>query len=306
MAGRLPALVAEREDCLVTWTLSIAGTQRDLQITNTGTRCTRGLSSNTLALPRPEVHSMSRFLLSALLVFAAACSATQLPSVQVSPEGAAFTASWLEPLRLGSEVKHWHVTIRTIRDSADRPLSEKVMTQAVIAPAEADEIVVASAWRPPLTSVDTMMIAPHGLRPVREVLAFNGFTRRYQYAGNHVWGTVQHADSAQRKVDRMFPEPVFAFSEVELLVRAVPFRSGWSIVVPLFSESDEDVEHDTITVVSPIQLRDNGRDLGAWIIRFADPAIVSTYILSAHSREILSIDTQQRRTGAVLRFRAAP
>jgi hypothetical protein len=118
-----------------------------------------------------------------------------------------------------------------------------------------------------------------------------------------VWGTVQHADSAPRTFDRVFPERVYAFSEDELLVRAAPFRTGWSVVVPLFSESDEAVEHDTITVIAPTRVRPEDREENAWIIRFADPAIVSTYVVSAGAREILSVDTQQRRTGAVLRYR---
>jgi hypothetical protein len=135
-----------------------------------------------------------------------------------------------------------------------------------------------------------------------EALAFNGFTRRFQYSGNHVWGTVQHADSAPRSFDRVFVEPVFAFNEVELLVRSTPLQPGWSAVVPLFSEADEDVEHDTITVIRPTTVQRGGHEQRAWIIQFADPAIVSSYTLLDRTREISEIETRQRRTGALLRY----
>jgi hypothetical protein len=242
---------------------------------------------------------MSRLLVAIVLGSALACHSTPAPQ-RIDPD--AGPSSWLAPLSLGSEVAHWRVTIRGPRDTADRPLSEKTVAQIPLR-SGSGEVLITSDWPPPTRSVDSLVVAPTGLRPVRELLAFNGFTRRYQYAGNHVWGTVQHGDSASRVFDRVFSDPVFAFNENDLLVRAVRFRSGLSVVLPLFSESDESVERDTITVVAPTTVRRNDRDEDAWIIRFADPAIVSTYVVLATSRELLSVDTQQRRTGSVLRFR---
>src|SRR5581483_12083889 len=103
-----------------------------------------------------------------------------------------------------------------------------------------------------------------------ELLAFHG-TRRYRYEGNRVTGTVQPVDSAARQLDRAFPYPVFAFSEVDLLACSLPFHPGASFVVPLFSEMDEDLETDTLTVVG----RDTTSSAARWVVRFADPAIVS-------------------------------
>jgi hypothetical protein len=242
---------------------------------------------------------MSRLLVAIVLRSALACHPTPAPQ-RIDPN--ARPSSWLAPLPLGSEVAHWLVTIRGLRDTADRPLSEKTVAQIPVT-SGSGEVLITSDWSPPTRSVDSLVVAPTGLRPVRELLAYNGFTRRYQYAGNHVWGTVQHGDSTPRVFDHVFSDPVFAFNENDLLVRAVAFRSGLSVVLPLFSESDESVERDTITVVAPTKVRRNDRDEDAWIIRFADPAIVSTYVVLAASRQILSLDTQQRRSGAVLHFR---
>lgn len=242
---------------------------------------------------------MPRTVIAIVLVSVASCRATPAPRTQDAATSAGPGAAWLAPLSFEPDTARWRVTIRGVRDTTDRPYSEKSVSQTPFIRGSSD-VLIASAWPPPFTSIDSMVIAPEGLRPIREVLAYNGFTRRYQYAGNHVWGTVQHADSTPQVFDRVFPEQLFAFSEVELLVRAIPLRRGWSVVVPLFSESDEDVEHDTITVVAPTQATRGD----AWVVRFADPAIISTYIVLAGAREIVSIDTEQRRTLAVIRYRS--
>jgi hypothetical protein len=85
---------------------------------------------------------------------------------------------------------------------------------------------------------------------------------------------------------------------VDLLVRSAPFREGYSVVVPLFSEMDEAIEHDTITVLGAEKLGDRN----GWRVRFADPAIVAEYVVEESSREILSHELTQRSTGVRLRF----
>ena len=245
---------------------------------------------------------MPRRFLGIVFGFAVACRSLGVQSpTPPRPDGGP-GARWLAPLAFRTGVTHWRVSIRAASDTADRLLSVKTITQTSV-PAPAGNVMIASAWRPPLTSIDTIVIGGPGLVPLHEVLQFNGYTRRFQYAGDHVWGTVQHADSAAQPVDQVVTERVFAFNEVDLLVRSVPFRRGWSVVVPLFSEVDEAVEHDTIAVIAPDRVRRGGQDEDAWTVRFADPAIVSTYTVLADSREIWAIDTEQRRTHAIVRYR---
>jgi hypothetical protein len=66
------------------------------------------------------------------------------------------------------------------------------------------------------------------------------------------------------------------------------------MILPLFSEADAELEHDTITVVTDTALAD-GRT--AWIVRFADPVIVQQYVVDAISRHTIRITTQQRKSG---------
>ncbi len=242
---------------------------------------------------------MLRYVVIALLAGVAGCVAPRsgqapAPSTAVLLPGSRL----LSPPPLTGETHHLLVQIRAPRDTAERMMGATTRTIGVVS-STADRLRVTSTWDPPYVSIDTVILGARTLAPEEESLRYNGYTRVYRYAGHRVWGTVQHADSAPRAFDRTFSEPVFAFSEVELLVRSLPFTPGESRVVPLFSESDEAVEHDTITIV----MRDTVRRGGpAWIVRFADPAIVSAYTIGAASRAILATETRQRRTGAVLRY----
>lgn len=159
-----------------------------------------------------------------------------------------------------------------------------------------DDILMISSWDPPYTSLDTIVITHRGLLPVTEHLAFRG-TFDYRYDRNHVTGTIQPHDSAQRAYDQSFPNNVFAFQEVELLARSLPFRQGFSVVVPLFSEVDHALEMDTLTVVGPDTAR-----AGAWIVRFADPAIVSHYEIDRTSRAMVMSETSPRRSDVRMRY----
>ncbi len=159
-----------------------------------------------------------------------------------------------------------------------------------------DDILMISSWDPPYASLDTIVITRHGLVPVTEHLAFRG-TFDYRYDRNRVTGTIQPHDSAQRAYDQSFPNNVFAFQEVDLLARSLPFRQGFSVVVPLFSEMDHALEMDTLTVLGPDTAR-----AGAWIVRFADPVIVSHYVIDRTSRAMVMTETTPRRSNVRMRY----
>jgi len=186
-------------------------------------------------------------------------------------------------------------------DTVERPMARNRHEQRALT-ARPGHIVLTSFWEPPFTTIDTMVFSRDGLVPETERLVYRG-SRSYRYAGNRVTGTIQAPDSAPRAFDQTFAQRVFAFNEVDLLVRSLPFRAGARFVVPLFSEVDADVEMDTLSVVGPDSTT---RGASHWVIRFADPAIVSLYDVAAASRGVLSVETLQRRTGSRLRYVPAP
>ena len=133
-----------------------------------------------------------------------------------------------------------------------------------------------------------------------EHLDFRG-SFNYQYDRNHVAGTVQPHDSAQRAYDQSFPSNVFAFNEMELLVRSLPFKQGFSVVVPLFSEVDRDLEMDTLTVLGPDTSSGARWTRGG---RCDSPirSIVKRYVIDRTSRAMLSLETVPRRGDVRMRY----
>lgn len=99
--------------------------------------------------------------------------------------------------------------------------------------------------------------------------------------------------SSPQPFDKTFDVPVFAFNDVEPLVRSLDYRTVRSIVVPLFSEVDGDLEHDTLSVMGRDTMA--GRDV--WVVRFADPVITTRYLVEAKKRAILNAVTRQRKAG---------
>ena len=190
------------------------------------------------------------------------------------------------------------VAVFTQRPTGDTT-TRLVAHVAIAALRSGDGIRLTRNWAPPFQSGDTLIVDARSLRPVSEVLEFNHVRYAYRYAGGHVTGTIQHPDSAPRDYDQTFDVPVFAFNEIEPLVRSLEYRSGMQVVVPLFSEVDGDLERDTLAVMG--RTRETGVD--AWVVRFADPVITTRYLVDAHSRAIVDAVTTQKKSG--LRFHYA-
>ena len=88
-----------------------------------------------------------------------------------------------------------------------------------------------STWSPPTISSDSVIVERRGLAPVSERLSYRG-TYVYQYSHRRITGTIARQDSGTRSFDQAFPHDLFAFAEVDLLVRSLPFQQGLRVVVP--------------------------------------------------------------------------
>lgn len=144
---------------------------------------------------------------------------------------------------------------------------------------------------------DSLLARRHGLAPVREHLE-NGRKRlTFEFQGRRVVGFTYVPGSPPRAFDTTFTQVPFARTEDELLVRALPLEPGFHALVPMFSETDQALEVDTITVLPTDSASPDLRR-----VQLADPAIVETYTVAASSREILARDVIQRRSGTHLRL----
>lgn len=231
-----------------------------------------------------------------VMSFLAACAATHTASSPASTRGRAGSFALAVPSLAGAPARVSVFVQRAGGDTMPRLVSRLTTTAAAVSD---HGVRLTKDWAPPFQSSDTLTVEAATLRPRREVLTFNKVRREYRYDGAHVSGTIDYPDSAPRSYDTTFDAPVFAFNEVDPLVRSLAYRTGFTVVVPLFSEVDAAVEHDTLSVIG--RTRETGAD--AWVVRFADPVITTRYVVDVRSRVILDAVTTQRKSG--MRFHYA-
>jgi hypothetical protein len=138
---------------------------------------------------------------------------------------------------------------------------------------------------------DTLVMHRDGLAPVWERLRYpqQRYAKEIEYGDASLHQVNRLGDSTQ-SFQKRFTLPVFAFSEVDLVVRSLPYASGYRTILPLYSEGDDSLEMDTVAVV--------GRAGHGWTVRFADPAIVATYVIDSTLRRVTQYDVMSRRNGA--------
>jgi hypothetical protein len=185
------------------------------------------------------------------------------------------------------------------RDTAESPVTRVAMSEHDLATDSADA-VIASEWGPPAGTMDSLVVDGRSLAPVSENFVDHGVRYEYRFHGTRVSGTIRRPGAAPQPFSRTFGEAVFARNEVGPLVRSLAYRNGLTEVVPLFSEVNGTLEHDTLTV-----LRERTPASGApqWVVRFADPASTTAYVVDAGSRRIVSAVTTRRHSGAETVFR---
>jgi hypothetical protein len=147
--------------------------------------------------------------------------------------------------------------------------------------------------------LDSAVFKRRGLAPAWEWSQFGTHTDRFTYNGSEVTRERTTADSGVQRERHDYGVPMFAFQELDDLIRSLPLRDGFAAILPLYSEGSDTLEMDTITVVS----RDAAR--GTWELRFADPAVVATYEVDERSRRIVSRAQTGRKSGRHVRFTEA-
>ncbi|MGH7654918.1 MAG: hypothetical protein ACREN6_09670 [Gemmatimonadaceae bacterium] len=141
---------------------------------------------------------------------------------------------------------------------------------------------------------DTALVTESTLSPEWETMSSGDTVTHIEYARTRVRRTVTQPGSRERVVEHTYDVPIFHFNELDLLIRSIPLQSGYNAILPLYSESTDALEMDSVEV--------RGTDsTGAWIVRFADPAIVSTYSIAPATRAILGLEVVPRKSGRTIR-----
>jgi hypothetical protein len=142
--------------------------------------------------------------------------------------------------------------------------------------------------------VDSALVYRDGLAPIWETTRSGAQMTRYTYEGSRVGIAIATGDSVLTRREHRYHVPVFNFQELDALIRSLPLRRGYSALLPLYSEGDDSVEVDTVSVA--------GREAhGVWRIRFADPAVVATIDVDEASRGQVAYSHVFRKDGPAWR-----
>lgn len=129
---------------------------------------------------------------------------------------------------------------------------------------------------------DTLMMLRDGFTPVWERMHSGKATKVITYDGPRIHQQTLIGDSIAKTFDREFSHRPFGFNQLELLFRSIPMQPGLRLILPLYSEGDDSVEMDTLSMPA------------AGAFRFGDPAIVTTYSLDER-RQFASYAVASRR-----------
>ena len=202
--------------------------------------------------------------------------------------------------RLTDRAHDYHYLRSTPTDTTEREfyryhLEERLVTIAGVS----GVLIVKHSLSPSFYFIDSLFLDRAGLAPVWEHMQIQKAVITLSYDGARVRRTRTLPDSGSERSDTTYVTPVFAFNEQELLLRSLPLHAGLVAIVPLYSEGSDSLEMDTVTVVGGLGSAPGSG--GAWTVRFADPAIVETYVIDEKTRQILTHETVGRRAKGKLR-----
>lgn len=143
---------------------------------------------------------------------------------------------------------------------------------------------------------DTLTMDAESLAPKSEALYIGSRRIGLTYRGHQITRVVQVGDSTPRTTVSTHPHVPFAFNQLDLLIRSTPLKVGYRAILPLYSEATDTLEMDTLEV-----LKGPARGEHIWLLRFADPAIVSRVGLDERTREIASYETTPRNGAGIMR-----
>jgi hypothetical protein len=221
----------------------------------------------------------------------------QGPSSSASPAMLLPGSRSLDAKHLVPQTQSMRVLVRPgSGDTTEREWSMMTRSDRMI-DAPPGQIAHTFTYAAPRTVRDSLVVQRDRLSPVFEQLDLGTSLITLRFEGNRVLGTVRRGDSTQQ-VEQNFSHDVFAFNQLESLVRSLDYKPGLSMVVPLFSEQDLKLEYDTLAVIA----KEDAGGRAAWRVRFSDAVVVSEYLIDASTRRVLSQETRQRASGVRFRY----
>lgn len=139
---------------------------------------------------------------------------------------------------------------------------------------------------------DTMVYDAGSLAPRREALRVGDQKIMLRYRGATVERVVQRGASIGPRKTVTFGHQLFGFNQREELLRVTRLQPGDTVILPLYSEIDADLELDTLSLVPAIPAALPAHEIQ---LRFADPAIVAIVTVDTLQGTLLTEEIRNRR-----------
>jgi|GEM_PF-6625431 len=142
--------------------------------------------------------------------------------------------------------------------------------------------------------VDTTMSDASTLAPIMERTRKTSGDIVLDFSPGLVRGSMTRS-GATRQINDTLPAPAFNSTDLELVVRSLALREGFSTAFKIYDPEYGGFRPDSIRVVRLEPPQERGSE-GAWIVHSQDRRLESTYRIAERSRQLLSIDVRADST----------
>ena len=227
----------------------------------------------------------------------ALCAAAAVPLAAQT----AATAT-LPPINSASIVQgltRWRLT--ALRDTMQRDLG--VMTRELHFTSHDGQpavLLVSTFPTPNGTILDSALAIRATLAPVWQHSHQPTKMLMLNFSASGVTGTITPADSAPRVVHSELGARVFDATWLGVLIPALPLAKGYTSLLPGYTVETGKIEFDTVAVTGASTLPVAGQPRPVWVVRYADPYIVNTYLVDQDTHVVRREEIHPRAGGSLL------
>ncbi|MGH7460186.1 MAG: hypothetical protein ACREMA_04040 [Longimicrobiales bacterium] len=140
------------------------------------------------------------------------------------------------------------------------------------------------------TATDTTVMLAEGLVPVSHRSHSNRRQLDLNFAGRSVTGRTVTGGTAT-PFQRETAEPVFDSSALELILAAVPLKSGFRTRMPMYIHEQNGLVWHDLTVLGEESVQMGSAAVPAWQVEVKTPTFNITYLISKQTQDALGMRT---------------
>lgn len=208
----------------------------------------------------------------------------------------AASAAPLQAARPADGTSYFDMTSQGPHDAAAKALGSMTVTQNTITcgAARIVERVIVYDYGSAGKVVDTTLSDASTLAPIMERTRKSSGDIVLDFSLGLVRGNMTR-NGVTRRISDTLPALAFNSTDLELIVRSLALREGFSVALEIYDPEYGGFRPDSIRVVKLEPPQEGGSE-GAWIVHSQDRRLESTYRIAERSRQLLSIDVRADST----------